>query len=696
MKAGFYPKLALTGIRLNRRMYLPYILTCVGMVMMHYIISYLSNSETMASLRGARTLKMILGFGGWVIAVFALIFLFYTNSFLVRRRKKEFGLYNILGMGKRNIGHILFWEALFVSLGSLIAGIVIGIAFSKLAELILVNILAGDVTYTLSVSFESLKLTVAVFAVIFALIFTNTLLQVRLTNPIELFKSENIGERPPKANWVIAILGALLLGGAYYLAVSIKEPLEAMVWFFVAVVMVIIGSYMLFIAGSVTLCRALQKNKRYYYSPNHFVSVSSMAYRMKRNGAGLASICILATMVLVMISSTTCLYSGVEDSLRLRHPRDIGFNVYVRDEKYYNEETIGILREEIEKAVAGSGLDMSNVADCRSLGINGVLNGGRFEAVDEGSSIYAAGMNMNACSVYIVPLEDYNRTAGENVVLAPGEALVCGVRMSYTGPELTVVCGDREFSFRVSGVIDKFPADNVSANIYASLFVITPDFDELLAGVDIGDEYSSTGVISAKWYFGFDTAANDEKQLAFSDNAYDLLTGMRGKLADDLNGGEAINMSLLNECLVRERADFYETYGGLFFLGIMLSIVFISAAVLIIYYKQVSEGYEDQARFEIMKKVGMSSKDIRRSINSQLLTVFFLPLVAAGVHLGFAFPMIQKMLLVFNLENVDLLMLTTAVSFAAFVLAYVLIYRITSGAYYAIVSGAKEDAHCEG
>ncbi len=689
MKAAFYPKLAITGIRRNRRLYLPYILTCVGMVMMYYIILYLQSAETVSVLRGARTLKTILGFGSWVMALFALIFLFYTNSFLIRRRKKEFGMYNILGMGKRNIGIILIWETLFVSCGSLAAGLALGVAFSKLAELILVNILSGRVTYTLSVSTSSITTTLAVFAVIFGLIFLNTLRQVRLTNPIELIRSESVGEKPPKANWALAVLGLLLLGGAYYIAVKIEEPLTAIAGFFVAVLMVIVGSYMLFIAGSVTLCRALQKNKRYYYRPNHFVSVSSMAYRMKRNGAGLASICILATMVLVMLSSTTCLYSGTESSIRMHYPRDICFRMYVRNEKYYTQELFDTLRGEIIKKAHENGVDISNVADYRILSIRGVFNDDRFNGYDKNH--YAVD-EAHTSIVYFVPLEDYNLSTGGSASLASGEALVYGVRTDYAGPELTVVKEGEEFKFRVKDRLKDFPADNSSTSVYSAVYyVVTPDFDSLLGRL-LSDGAFDSSNFNAGWYYGFDTQADNEKQMAFYEAAADVKALKDELVAKDDKG----SVSLFCECVAHAREDFSGAYGGLFFLGIMLSAVFVSAATLMIYYKQISEGYEDQARFEIMKKVGMTSQDIRRSINSQLLTVFFLPLLAAGVHLCFAFPMIHKLLLLLSSSDVMLLAFTTAVSFVAFALVYVLIYRLTSGAYYAIVSGAKGDSQCEG
>ena len=299
MKGAFYPKLALDGIRKNKRLYIPYILTCVGMVTMFYIITFLQKSETVGAMRSGSTVQRILSFGIIVIAVFACIFLFYTNSFLMKRRKKEFGLYNILGMGKRNIGIILVWESLIIALFSLAVGLFIGIAISKLAELALVNILNGAVKYSFSISPLAIVMTVAVFGAIFLLLLLNSIRQIRFSNTAALLRSENLGEKPPKGNIFIGIVGILLLGGAYWLAVSIKDPIAAMLMFFIAVIMVILGTYLTMIAGSVSFCRILQKNKKYYYKPSHFVSVSSMAYRMKRNGAGLASVCILATMVLV-------------------------------------------------------------------------------------------------------------------------------------------------------------------------------------------------------------------------------------------------------------------------------------------------------------------------------------------------------------------------------------------------------------
>ena len=323
MKKGFYIRLAGEGISKNRKLYFPYILTCICMIMMYYIVSFLSISKELASIRGGEMLQGLLSMGVFVVAVFALIFLYYTNSFLIRKRKKELGLYNILGMGKRNLVRILLWENILTAVISLVIGIVFGILFSKLAELLAIKLLDGATGFGVHIEMKPILMTVGLFLAIFLLIMIRMLVSVYKLRPIEMLRSENVGEKPPKANWLFAFAGAVILAGAYYLAVKIIDPTTAMLVFFLAVVMVIIATYLLFIAGSVALCKLLQKSKKYYYKTRHFVSLSQMVYRMKRNGAGLASICILSTMVLVTISSTMCIYADTESSIRNRYPHDI-------------------------------------------------------------------------------------------------------------------------------------------------------------------------------------------------------------------------------------------------------------------------------------------------------------------------------------------------------------------------------------
>ena len=674
MKRGFYPRLAWSGMRKNSKLYLPYTLACIGMTAMFYILMHLADSPALELLSSSGEVSTILRLGSFVIGVFSLLFLFYTNSFLVRRRFKEFGLYNVLGMNKGNISRVLAWEALINALISLVGGLFLGIALSKLAELGLVNIMGGDTDLDLRISVKALEFTVMFFCGIFLLIYLNSLIKIRRSSASELVKSENFGEKPPRANWLFGLAGIVILAAAYYIAVSIKTPLTALSLFFIAVIMVIVATYLIFIAGSVWICRLLQKNKRYYYKKNHFVSVSSMVYRMKRNGAGLASICILATMVLVMISSTTCLYFGAEDALRDRYPRDISISASYSGLDSMTDENISALRGEISAAVGGA--ETENILDYRCASLVGSLENGILDLSE--ASIYSTAMTTYdyVAEVYIVPLADYNAIAGTNESLSSGEAMIYAYRMDYTDKTFAV---DELVSFRVKKVLDSFPIADGSAmaSIAPTVFVIVPDFADTVA--KLGGAVSSSGdePASLSWNYAFDTPVSDEEETAMCERIGE-------RLSERSQTGGYLYYS--RESLAANRADFYGMYGGLFFLGIMLSIAFICAAVLIIYYKQISEGYEDRRRFEIMQNVGMTKKEIRSSINSQLLTVFFLPLIFAGLHLGFAFPFIHKLLMLFNLSNLPLLIGTTAISFGVFALLYAVVFRVTSNAYYNIVS----------
>ena len=678
MKRGFYYNLAYEGMRKNKKMYLPYILTCICMVMMLYIIQYLQHSEVIQNGRGGTTAGMTMALGGWVIGIFSLIFLFYTNSFLMRRRSKEFGLYNMLGMSKTNIVRILCWETFMTFVVSVVVGLVCGIVFSTLAELLMLKILTGQASYGISVSPEGILVTTAAFAAIFFLLLLNSIRRVHAGTTISLIRSENVGEKPPKANWLLGVGGFVLLAAAYYLAVSITDPLSAMIWFFVAVIMVIVATYMIFISGMVLLCKILQKNKKYYYKAAHFVSVSSMAYRMKRNGAGLASICILATMVLVMISSTTSLYFGTEDALNTRYPREINNTFWMESMNELSDATIKEYTQIVRDHAKDCGASPSNVMTCRFLSANAsVEDGGRiiWKDVDERATDFAALVRL-----VLLPLEDYNQLAGTQESLKEDEVLVCAKRTSYKGntvsveqmPEYKV---KKQVAFTELGSIE--PTDTLPL-----LLVVVPDLEKAAADVDwenAKDRYGNSEMLK-KWVYNFNTGGMDAAaQINF-------MSDYNGGLSTAFGEKGIMSISHMTESLEGNKEDFYGTYGGLFFLAIVLSVVFIFAAVLIIYYKQISEGYEDQNKFAIMQKVGMTKGEIRKSINSQVLTVFFLPLLLAGLHMAFAFPMVQRVLSLFSLTNAQLFMLTTGISFAVFAVLYVIVYRITSKAYYNIVS----------
>ncbi len=668
MTTGFYPKLAFDGIRKNKRMYLPYLCTCIGMVMMYYIIVFLANNPTLIHMTGGETVTSMLDLGGWVIAFFAAIFLFYTNSFLMRRRKREFGLYNVLGMGKWNIAKILFWEALLLYGASLGVGVGLGASLSKAAELGLIRLVGGEVNYTLSVSVSGILMSLKVFGAIFGLLFLNSLRQLKAASAVALLRSEAAGEKPPRANWFFGLAGILVLGAAYYIAVRIRDPITALALFFVAVLLVILGTYLLMIAGSVMFCRILQKHRGYYYKPNHFVSVSSMVYRMKRNGAGLASICVLATMVLVMISSTASLYIGAEDALHSRYPREI----VVSANFTFGEDPAEAARAAVEKVQAQHGIAPAHLVDYHGAAVTGLLEDGEVETDVTEVEGMSLSLYDSVCQFLFVPLEEYNAMTGANETLGPGEALLYAYRRSY---DLDSIAFHNGPTFTVKRQLEEaFISGDMMVTTFPALVLVVPDLEESLGGLNRLADYYGNPMVSRFWEYAFDTGLSDGEQIALGEEIAQALE----------------EQYLTIESRAAERSDFFAAYGGLFYLGILLSIVFIIAAVLIIYYKQISEGYEDQARFEIMQKVGMTRREIRRSINSQLLTVFFLPLGLSACHLAFAFPVLRKLLLLFGLDNLGLFAVTTGVSLLVFALLYTLVYKITSNSYYTIVSGGQE------
>ena len=680
MKLGFYPRLAWNGIGKNKRLFVPYILATAGTAAVFYILFFLASSNFFDNMRGGSSTKMVLSFGVFVIVAFALLFLFYCNSFLVRRRYKEFGLYSILGMNKHNISRILAWETLFTALLSLLGGVFIGVLLSKLAEMAMLKVLGGTADYALHISLPAIEYMLLYFGGIFLLIFLNSVVRIRRLSASELVRSENYGEKPAKANPILGGLGVLVLGVAYYLAVSIEQPLQALTVFFIAVLMVIAATYLIFIAGSVVMCRLLQKNKRYYYKPEHFVSVSSMAYRMKRNGAGLASICILATMVLVMISSTSCLYFGGEESLHARYPRDIVTcaDILIGDEYADAETEIEALRSSISAAIAGR--PVSNVMDYRSFSLDAVVEQGHVMTNDSALSEFGLVSASKVASFLFIPLSDYNRAAGAHEILGDGEVLVHASRTSIDFDTLDI---DGTVQLTVKRELDEMPliSGSSAASVLPTITVIVPGLDELaLKLADAENPSGGPAFNYTSWNYCFDTPLKDDD---YASLYLDVMSALRDKNIEDEHMGF---YSYSVESLEYNRSDFAGTFGGLFFLGVILSLVFGCAAVLIIYYKQLSEGYEDAGRFEIMQKVGMTKQEIRRSINSQLLTVFFLPLLFAGLHLCFAFPFIRKILYMFSFYNTSFLIWTTVISFLVFALLYALVYKKTSNTYYKIVS----------
>ena len=630
MKRGLYLRMAWMGMRKNSRLYLPYLAAGVVMVMIWYILYYLGLSREVLGLRGGSAVSSMLGLGAWVIAFFSLLFLFYTNSSLIRRRKREFGLYNVLGMNKRHIARILFWETLTSWCIVYGAGMVLGVLLSKAAELGLVNILGGTPDHRLRIQSKLFPTGILVYGGIYFLIFLNALRQVHFSNPIQLLRSEAAGEKPPKGNWLLAVLGVLILAAAYVVAVNVQDPVDALTQFFIAVLMVIAATYLLFIAGSVTLCRILQKNPRYYYKAAHFISVSSMRYRMKRSGAGLASICILSTMVLVMLSFAVSMYAGSVSSVEKRCPYDLTVEVSIPEALYLSQtpealeaQTLSPLRESAEGPLAGT--EVTDSAETIYVYTAGLMQDGILQMTDKRPAIG------DRTILNIFSLSDYNRLCGTQKTLDDGEVLVCGEPLY----EADTIAGLGSRALRVWETLPGSPRISGEELIDRKLTLVVPDLQEFVreaaAVRDADDEW-----FWINWIRGTDLQESHERQLTLRD---EVAGAFRGKAAELLEPDDYT-------CTVTSKAAELDEYfgfsGALLFLAVILSAVFVFAATLIMYYKQISEGYEDQSRFQIMRRVGMTGREIRRSVNSQMLTVFLLPLAGAGLHLAFAMPMLRR------------------------------------------------------
>ncbi len=661
MSKSFYFKLAAENIKKNSKTYIPFMLTCIITIAMFYIILSLSGNPGIAAMRGASFITMFMSIGSVTVGIFAVIFLFYTNSFLIKRRKKEFGLYNILGMEKRHISVVVFIEIFYTAAISLIIGLPGGILLDKLMYLIISRLLNVEVTLGFYVSVESLIASVIFFGAIFFFIFLNTLRQICFSNPIELLKGESMGEREPKTRWLMTVLGVGCLGAGYYISVTTRDIVSAFMMFFLAVILVILGTYMLFTAGSVFILKTLRKNERYYYKTKHFISVSGLIYRMKQNAAGLANICILSTMVLVMISSTSCLMMGMDEILKENFPYDLTLEVR---RAYWSEdseeklsqfdEAVDIITE-YEKEISRA--DFLYVMDFVGYFQDGKVS---FEGM---SSPYF---------LCFVTAEDYNKAFGGELVLKKGEIAAAPLNKddaNFNSESINLF----GIECKIKEKADYFYAHNGDNNVIAEkAAIILSDIDAMH---ELSDKYREFYEISESGYRGdkvinINFTANDEKR----HNA--ILSDLAEKTGDFV--------------LLTSRADgkynFLDLYGGLFFLGLFLGTLFIMAAVLIIYYKQISEGYDDKKRFEIMQNVGLSKGEVRASIHSQVLTVFFLPLVMAGIHMTAAFPILKSLLEGMGMTKTWLFLSCTAVSFLVFAVFYIVVYLLTARSYYKIVS----------
>lgn len=657
MNNFFYQKLALNNIRKNSKTYIPYILTCIGTIMMFYNMCFLVVAKDIGSVSDSGTVRYILFLGAIVIGIFSLIFLFYTNSFLIKRRKKEFGLFNILGMEKKHVAKIMFHETIITAAISIMSGLALGILISKLMILLLLKLISFEATFGFEVPTIAVLISIALFCGIFFINLIYNIRQVHISNPIELLKGGNTGEKEPKTKMLMTIIGVLCLGAGYYIAVVTKSPLAALSLFFIAVLLVIIGTYCLFTAGSIAVLKILKKNNGYYYKPKNFISVSGMIYRMKQNAAGLANICILSTCVIVMISSTICLYVGMEDALRTRFPRNI--MVEAND---VSDEQAAKLDDLIEQKASEFNVERKNPVRCRAMSLVASQKGPEFITNNFENS------SNNFAVLVFMTKDEYNRVENKNISLNNNEALVFSVRGNIPGNTININGLELLIKERLTTV----DSAEVLSDMLTDSFIVVVDNKNTI------DRVSQTRVINEgdmeelSYIYAFDVETDVDTQI----NLINSLNDSRNELgiAGYAQGAEAL------------RDSFYSLYGGLFFIGIFLGLLFIMATVLIIYYKQIAEGYDDKERFEIMQKVGMSREEVRRAIKSQVLMVFFLPLIAAVIHIAFAFNVITRLLTIFSLTNVPLFALCTIATIVAFAIIYTIVYILTAKTYYKIVS----------
>ncbi len=649
-KIAFYPRLALGNLWRNKKTYLPYLLACVVSIFTFYTLLAISVGGTLDGIRQEAIVKSFTAIGTIILGLFCCVLVFYTNSFLIKRRKKELGLYAILGMEKGNIGVVMFFETLLVAIIALGLGLGLGMLLSKLIFWALLRLVRFPVMMDMPVSPMAALGTAAFFGLIFLLTLFSNLWQVRRASPISLLSGARQGEREPKASWLLTVVGILALAGGYFVALYYQSPLETLMLFLLAVALVIVGTFCLFTSGSIALLKLLRKNKKYYYTPGHFISVSGMIYRMKQNAAGLATICILSCMVLVTVSSTVSLNLGAEDSLRMQYP----YEHQLRLDAYEDGET---LLATAQSAAAENGVQLHNIEDNDLIYCTAEEKDGVFTPATNGDS-------MSMLVLRMLLLEDYNRNEGQAQTLAADEALLLVAGGSYSRDTLTL--GGRTLRLRPLQSLGKWQAGQ--PDIGRTLLLVLPNAakrDELLAGEGF------------KLY--------KERSLSF-----DLFGDEAGRQRFDAAFPAAFD-TLHTAAPFRHtsRADgeqnWYATNGGFLFLGIYFGVLFMLAAALIIYYKQLSEGYDDAARFEILQKVGMGEAEVKKTINKQILLVFFLPLLVAVVHVAVAFFPISRAMIIFGVINLPLLAACSALTILAYALVYLVVFRQTARTYFGIV-----------
>ena len=670
MHKGIFSRLAKQNIRNNKSTYIPYIITCIFCIAMIYMMEFLRDCPTLdQAVRQADEVRMIVFTGEIVVEIFCIIFLIYSNSFLMKRRQKEIGLYNILGLERNHIGIVMFLETIITSIGSLAGGIATGIIGSKLALLLLLKLLHIPSVLGFYISVKGIFTCLFMFGIVFLMILFLNLAKIHLSRPVELLRGNNTGEKEPAAKWLMALIGFICLGAGYYLAVTTESPIKAITIFLLAVILVMAGTYLLFTAGSIVILKFLRRRKSFYYRTGNFISISGMLYRMKQNAIGLASICILSTGVLLMISMTVSIYFGMNDIMLNRYPYDVDMSV-----TSISEDECQTAIEAFEKAIADNKVPVEKSVEEIYLDIVCSKNGDQI-------LIKPANTIRNSDSVLVLSLLDqaeYERLTGISANLNDGE-IFAWYPSAVQKDSVTV----DETEFTVKKWLDKNPLtcgeDAVSDN---AVLVVTDEdfkkFDEMRTEMYKGVSSAPAGE-DLTLHLGLDITGSETDKIDFGTPVMEVVKDLKK------NGGLSENSWITSGIRQQEYESYYADNGSLLFIGIFLGSLFLMGTAMIIYYKQISEGYEDQKRFEIMQKVGLSRREVRSSVRRQILMVFFLPLLMAMLHITMAFPMIRRMLLLFGMTNTKLFIGCTAGTVLIFAVVYGLIYLMTARSYYHIV-----------
>lgn len=670
MHKGIFSRLAKQNIRNNKSTYIPYIITCIFCIAMIYMMEFLRDCPTLdQAVRQADEVRMIVFTGEIVVEIFCIIFLIYSNSFLMKRRQKEIGLYNILGLERNHIGIVMFLETIITSIGSLAGGIAAGIIGSKLALLLLLKLLHIPSVLGFYISVKGIFTCLFMFGIVFLMILFLNLAKIHLSRPVELLRGNNTGEKEPAAKWLMALIGFICLGAGYYLAVTTESPIKAITIFLLAVILVMAGTYLLFTAGSIVILKFLRRRKSFYYRTGNFISISGMLYRMKQNAVGLASICILSTGVLLMISMTVSIYFGMNDIMLNRYPYDVDMSV-----TSISEDECQTAIEAFEKAIADNKVPVEKSVEEIYLDIVCSKNGDQI-------LIKPANTIRNSDSVLVLSLlnqAEYERLTGISANLNDGE-IFAWYPSAVQKDSVTV----DETEFTVKKWLDKNPLtcgeDAVSDN---AVLVVTDEdfkkFDEMRTEMYKGVSFAPAGE-NLTLHLGLDITGSETDKIDFGTPVMEVVKDLKK------NGGLSENSWINSGIRQQEYESYYADNGSLLFIGIFLGSLFLMGTAMIIYYKQISEGYEDQKRFEIMQKVGLSRREVRSSVRRQILMVFFLPLLMAMLHITMAFPMIRRMLLLFGMTNTKLFIGCTAGTVLIFAVVYGLIYLMTARSYYHIV-----------